>query len=345
MKRLSLSSKTKRQAIDLPVAFVDAYLPEAPETALKVYLYLLRSAMDPSIILSLSDMADLFDVTPNKIMIALGYWEARNLIALSYDGDELADIVLLPVPEAQETPVRPQKEEAAELKVPLQAESGMKTQDAPLPFDTDALLRDEAFLNLLSLAEYYMKKPLSSAMRDALAFSYLQLDKRADFTEYLIEYCIENKHTNPNYLRTVASGWAADGFRSVDELKKSNADRNKDVYGIMNALGLKNREPAGIELDFIRQWTTDFDLPVIIEACNRTISAVHQPDFRYVNAILERWKYASVREVSDIDRLDSAHRERKKDAPQKGAQKGNAFRNFDERNTDYDALFSDKKEG
>lgn len=53
MKKLNLHSKAACAFVEIPVDFIDAYLPEAPEEALKVYLYLLRSSLDSSIILSL----------------------------------------------------------------------------------------------------------------------------------------------------------------------------------------------------------------------------------------------------------------------------------------------------
>ena len=45
-----------------------------------------------------------------------------------------------------------------------------------------------------------------------------------------------------------------------------------------------------------------FDLPIIIEACNRGI-AQHPNDvtFAYVNGILKRWKKQGVKSIDDIE--------------------------------------------
>ena len=37
-----------------------------------------------------------------------------------------------------------------------------------------------------------------------------------------------------------------------------------------------------------------FDTDMIIEACNRTIKAIHQPSFEYADTILANWKNSNV---------------------------------------------------
>ena len=89
MKKLNLRTKTQRQYLEIPVDFIDEYMPQAPEGALKVYLYLVRCAMDPTILLSLSDMADLFDITQKTVVRALTYWEECGLLSLEYEEEDL----------------------------------------------------------------------------------------------------------------------------------------------------------------------------------------------------------------------------------------------------------------
>ena len=48
MKKLTLKTQNSGGFVELPVEFIDSYLAEAGGTALKVYLYLLRCAKDPS---------------------------------------------------------------------------------------------------------------------------------------------------------------------------------------------------------------------------------------------------------------------------------------------------------
>ena len=337
MKKLNLRSKSINHFVEIPVDFIDTYLPEVPEEALKVYLYLLWAAMDPSIILSLQDMADLFDVTPKKIVQALCYWESYNVLALESVDGEITDITILPV--------NPKK--ADEIKVSASAKPvtepeniGVRTAvqepEKTMPFDVDTLDFDPIYSDLLSLAEYYLRKPLAAKLRDAIGMSYLILGKREDLTEYLIEYCIGSSHYSPNYMEAVARGWAEKGLTTMEEVQAETASRNRTVYTIMNAFGLRNREPAGVEQEYIDTWTKNFDISLIVEACNRTMSTLHSPDFKYANAILERWKAAGIFTKEGIEEQDRKHAENKeKRAPE---VKKNAFHNYTERQTNYDEL-------
>ena len=357
MKKLTLKTQNSGAYVELPVEFIDSYLAEAGGTALKVYLYLLRCLRDPSVILSLGDMADLFDVTPNKVLQALLYWQQLGLLKVSFDDGEASGITILPLPGKKaahavpvqdeedaredsafgtEAPEAPARRTAAGTRGPAEGRTASpKPASESLIVDQDALMADECFSSLLQLAEFYLKKPLSAAMREAMAYAYVALGKREDLTEYLLEYCIGRDKANPHYLRSVASAWAKEGYETLDELKEANQSRNSVVYGVLTALGIRNRAPVKSETEFIERWTSDFDLPVVLEAANRTMSRLHAPDFNYVNAILERWKSAGVTTVADIEKLDSTSRRKEGAAPRK---KAGSFRNFDERDVNYDEL-------
>ena len=346
MKKLLLKSRNSGGFVQLPVGFIDSYLAEAGGTALKVYLYLVRCLQDPSVSLSLSDMADLFDVTPNKVLQALLYWQQLGLLQVSFEDGEATGVTLLPLPEKKRSAKSlPEDEEAEEFlkqekrpQFPEEAPVRKVPQKKALPtegvIDQDELMADESFTSLLQLAEFYLKKPLSAAMRDAMAYAYTALGRREDMTEYLLEYCISRDHANPHYLRSVAAAWAKEGYESLDELQEANQARNSVVYGVLAALGIRNRAPVKSETDYIERWTSDFDLPVVLEAANRTMARLHSPDFNYVNAILERWKESGVSSVEDIEKLDSGAK-KPGPAPRK---KAGSFRNYDERDVNYDEL-------
>ncbi len=334
MKKLILKSRNFDGFVQLPVEFIDSYLAEAGGTALKVYLYLLRCIQDPTVVLSLSDMADLFDVTPNKVLQALLYWQRLGLLQVSFDDGEATGITLLPLPEKKHgAQVLPKEEVPAVPASPVPAKKPALKEPV---VDQDELMADESFTSLLQLAEFYLKKPLSAAMRDAMAYAYTALGRREEMAEYLLEYCISRDHANPHYLRSVAEAWAKEGYETLDELKEANQARNSVVYGVMSALGIRNRAPVKSETEYIERWTSDFDLPVVLEAANRTMQRLHSPDFNYVNAILDRWKESGVTSLEDIEKLDAApQRGRSASSPRKNA---GSFKNFTERDVNYDEL-------
>ena len=97
----------------------------------------------------------------------------------------------------------------------------------------------------------------------------------------------------------------------------------------------------------------------MLEACSRTITAIHNPSFQYADKILAEWSKAGVKRMEDIEALDArrfaysqeqiqakerrlhtyaaaGQAARQEVSGRKGAP--NQFHNFKQRDTDYDAL-------
>ena len=129
----------------------------------------------------------------------------------------------------------------------------------------------------------------------------------------------------------------------------------------MRAFGLNDRNPGDLEREFMDRWfrTYGFTREIVIEACNRTLSATHSPSFQYADKILEGWKKAGVRTTEEIKKLDEQYADRvkggdfkngkkpsadnagggyKQTSPSKGRNGQNQFQNFPQREIDYDAL-------
>ena len=336
MKKLTLHTKNDLTYITVPVDFIDLYMPEASSTALKVYLYLLRASSDPSILLSIQDITDLFDVTQNKVVQALRYWEDCGLLSLEEKDGEITDITLLPVAGQKVSAVVSVPENEEEEAAPLQPAASPEEKAAPV-LDIASLYADDGFTEILGLAECYTKKALSPAQQNALASCYLLLEKKPDVVEYLIENCIDNGHSSFHYMEAVAKRWHEEGLLTIDAIKSASAFRNEAVYKTLKALGIK-RDPVASEETMILGWAKQFDLPIILEACGRTMQNLHMADFKYVNGILNRWKEAGVHSLQDIAELDVQHEDRKKAEKNRPAVSG--FKNSESRGTDYDKLFS-----
>jgi len=81
-------------------------------------------------------------------------------------------------------------------------------------------------------------------------------------------------------------------------------------------------------------------MELILEACSRTISTIHQPSFPYADYILQRWKTKNVTCIDDLKSIDEEHSKRAKTTAQTSAPK-NSFGNFNQRTYDYEALERD----
>lgn len=326
--------------------FIDKYMAKANGEYVKVYLLLLRHINKPDSSLSISQMADCLENTEGDIIRALKYWEKAGLLTLQNDSDgniigidfghgkpaeetaassEVAPVVsVTPVVPATPLPVNPIKEE--------------------VPKEKAAHSRKE-LKQLLFIAEQYLGKTLTRTDVDAITYFYDTLGFSADLIEYLIEYCVENGHKSMHYIQKVALSWSDAHITTVEQARNSSALYNRTCYSILNAFGIKGRGPATSELEYIKKWTEQdgFDLEIILEACSRTVLAIHQPSFEYADRILQNWLAKKVRNLNDIRILDSAFElskaEKKKPVvkpfPQQTPSK---FRNFEERSYDMDAL-------
>ena len=195
---------------------------------------------------------------------------------------------------------------------------------------------------------------LSVTEIDTITYFYETLNMSADLIEYLIEYCVENNHKSIHYIKKVALSWHEQNITTVAQAKANSVQYNKNCYLVLNAFGIKGRAPAASEIEFIKRWNEEycFSSDIILEACNRTMNAIHKPDFNYTESILKRWSDKGVHSLKDISALDAAHlkareeQEKKKAAgsvqrkttANKAAKSGNKFNNFDSRSYDMDDL-------
>ena len=272
-------------------------------------------------------------------MRGLNYWEKKGLLKLSFDSSHtLADISLLdmvPAPKHAETA-------AAASSLPKASVPALKKNDISL------LANDDAFQELLFLAQKYWGKLLKSAEADILGYWYQMFDCSYDIVEYLIEYCVEQKKTSMKYFESVAMAWHEQGLRSLAEIREFSAFRTKAVYSIMKAFGIHDRAPGTKEINYIKRWTQELNFPLelILSACEKTLSATHQPSFEYTESILTAWKKAEVKTLANVEQIDMEHRRKalKKTgepaAKHSSSKNVNSFHNFEQRNTNYDELIA-----
>lgn len=335
----------------VPDFFVDNYMPEADGEYVKIYLYLLRCLKSGTQELSVSLIADKFDHTENYICRALRYWEKMKLLQLEYDSaDQLTGVRMLEAP--QESPDNREKAEPPAKE----ASSGH------IPAD---LLSPQEAQQLLFICEQYLGKTLSSRevaqildLHDSLGFS-------AELIEYLVEYCVSGGHKSIHYIEGTARGWCQDGIRTVSQARQQTTTYNRAYYKILKAFGISSRNPVEVETAFMNKWlkTWGFSLELILEACSRTMAAIHQPSFEYADKILSEWKKQNIASPAGLEQADRNRQAARQAAqasknpqgpqgsqtPQDGREKESAsaarrassqnrFHNFRERDYDFEKL-------
>ena len=337
-RTLTLKNRFQGNTTIVENDFIDNYLAKANGEYVKVYLVLLRHLNGNTGGLSICGLADCLECTEKDILRAFKYWSKVGLLNIDYD--EAGNICGLAVgnsdsstkteTQAVITPISVKKEEPVKPAASVQR----KTKKTVSP-------NQEELRQLYFMAEQYMGKPLTASEIKKINYFFDSLDFSIDLIEYLIEYCVENGHRNMKYIETVALAWSDAGIQTTEAAKMNTTLYTKNVYSILNAFGIKGRSAAPAEITYIKKWSDEygFSLDIILEACNRTITNTHKADFKYADTILSNWLMKDVHHLTDITRLDHAHRQKQGTKNTiKTVAAGNRFNNFEGRSYDITSL-------
>ncbi len=357
MKCLTLKADNRMDYTTVSNIFIDNYMPQANGEFVKIYLYLLRCMSEPDMDISISSIADRFDHTEKDVIRALRYFAGKGLISIEYgEDDELSAVTFLPI-SSEFTVIKKNvasagPDTATPHTVIRTDEDVYKTEEpdtlpAKPPYSAARLKKlsqNDELRQLLYIAQKYLGKTLTSTETNTILYLYDTLKLSSELIEYLIEYCVNNNHKSMRYIEKVALSWNAEGIDTIEKAKENAMQYNTNTFSVMKAFGISGRNPAEAEKKLINKWYNDycFDNDIILEACNRTIKAIHAPSFEYADSILTSWKKNHVTKLSDIALLDET-------APPKPmkifnntkhttAAKNNKFNDFPQHTYDFDLL-------
>lgn len=321
--------------------FIDRYMASANGEYVKVYLYILRHEREQ---LELNTIADALNHTEADVRRALHYWEQLGVLQLGR-GTAAGRRGGAPAETAASRMEAGQTGAAAAPGISLAGGSGAggsRPRPTYSPEQVNRLNGDEDFSQLLYIAQKYMNKIFTQRECEVFAYLYDGLRMTADLLEYLVEYCVQGGHGSIRYIETVALSWHEKGIKTAQEAREYTASFTKDSFAVMRAFGLTDRKPGDAEKEMIERWFNGygFGRELVVEACNRTMDAIHSPSFRYADTILDGWRKAGVRSIKDVAVLDE--KRRKQRTGQTSRKPANQFHNFEQRNTDYDSMVLDQ---
>ena len=325
MRTLTLRNRFQDNSTIVENDFIDNYMVKANGEYVKVYLLLLRHLNVHNTSLTISKLADYLECTEKDIIRALNHWSNEGLLKIDYD--ESGTICGLTLG----------KGSAVATKVTSKVSSNQTPSEEPARKQSD-------LKQLYFVAEQYLGKTLSVTDIHKINYFFDSLHFSTDLIEYLIEYCVENGHKNMHYIESVALAWSDAKITSVTEAKTNSALYNKNCFAVLKAFGIKGRNPAPIEVGYIKKWIDEygFTLDIIIEACNRTIANTAKPDFKYADSILKNWASHNVHHLSDISNLDLAYQQeknaKKRSSFKPSTASNNRFNNFEGRSYDMNSL-------
>ena len=370
MGNLTLTTKNNYGYTAISNIFISSFVPEANGEFVKVYLYLLHLISTGNSNISISLLADTFNQTEADIMRALRYWDKLNVISLTFAGnnDSLSNITINDFSSDNSAASTTKADfnnttfpEAAKLASPAAiaptvpaapsyniSEGPKHVEPSSMQYSAEKISElnsDENFSMLLYVIESYLGRPLSIKETNAIVYFYDSLDFSIELIDYLFEYCVEHNKKSINYIEKVALSWASKNIHTIAEAKEETSNHTDYVYQIMKAFGLSNREPAQHEKAMIAKWadTYCFDTDMIIEACNRTIKAIHQPSFEYADTILANWKNSNVSSLEDVKKADAAYAAGNNIKPKQTASSkpaNNRFNNFQQRDKKSDDWYN-----
>lgn len=308
--------------------FIDRYMVSANGEYVKVYLYILRHQ---GRVEDVRQIADALDHTEADVKRALGYWIKQGVLTEES-------------PKAVRGPGAAKEETAAAQSAAVQsAAASGKERKTYTPEQVSRLAGQEDFTQLLYISQKYMNKVFTPRECEVFAYLYDGLHMPPELLEYLVEYCVQGGHYSIRYLESVALNWHEKGIVNVAMAREYTSTFSKEGFAVMRAFGISDRRPGEGEQELIRKWYKEFGFTneIVMEACSRTLKAIHKPSFSYADKILSDWKRGGVRVLADIGRLDEKRdRDGKKGSVPAAAVKParNQFHNFEQRSTDYDAV-------
>lgn len=331
----------------VPNEFIDNYMARANGEYVKVYLYILRNKGEAD---SVAAIADALNHTEADVRRALVYWEQEGVLELG--DNRQTGLSSSAVTAAGKIADRKPEESKAKEKVSAEGAENRpslpsldQSRKGPFGADLNGLAGNEEFSQLLYIAQKYLNRTFTPTDCDVFAYLYGQLHMPAELLEYLVESCAQNGHTSIRYIEKVGLSWHERGFKTAEEAKTQSMGYKKDIFAVMRAFGLSGRNPADREIDLMDKWfgAFGFTREIVVEACSRTMAAIHKPSFQYADTILTEWSRAGVRTMKDVENVTRLRREKKAREGKSGGQTekrktANRFHNLEEHGYNYDEM-------
>ena len=303
----------------VPNFFIDSCMMQANGEYIKTYLFLLKSFYAGNTDLTVSDIADCLEQTDRDIIRALKYWEKNNVIRTEIDDTGLITRV--------DFSNRQEKTHATQVKI------------ISPTFSKDS----DEFRELVLSAERYFGRTLRATDVNILLNMVNELHFSCDLIDYLLCYAVEKDKKSMRYVEATGIAWLDQGITSPADAKEYLKTNNDVVSCVMKSFGLQKRCPATQEMDYITKWRDiyGFDTDIIIEACNRTMSALSNPSFQYADKILSNWHDKGIKNFDDIKKLDDEFSSSLKPASsskKKTDKPLTKFHNFEQRDIDFDDI-------
>ena len=240
--------------------FISELVPDAPENAVRVYLYgLMLAGGAVSSPVSISDALKLSDA---QVAEAFRYWEKCGIVRI-IDGSLLSvEYLNLSASLPDKRPVDNENAHYSKLVHRLQAVLGTRNMSGA------------------ELQKIYDWVEIFGFEDDAALL--------------IVQHCIEKKgaRVHINYMDSVAKRLVSEGRTTADSVAESFSMENDLASGAAAILKRwrNSRLPTEDELELYKKWTTQWGFSdEAIEIACRDVVAIDKPNFKYLDAILGKY--------------------------------------------------------
>lgn len=309
--------------VAVPRCIADDYMRLAPESALKVILFLLshRGAGDGDIKKSLRLTDDAFEE-------AVIYWQRLGVLGgegAPGKGEAVVNTVSSPLtvekpPEkiVSET-VTPEERPVVKVAAPIKP----NTSRAMTPREiADRVTSTPEIASMFQMAESSLQHILNHTEQRSLIWIHDYLGLPPAVILMLLEYCKEKDKTHVRYMEQVAMAWqekdidtveAAD--REIELLKQRSSIKGQ----VMTAFGIQNRKLTTNEENFILDWVEKrISIELITYAYDKSVDLINKVSFPYINKILSDWRAKGFQNVEQVMSGEAESKTKRRQSEKKG---------------------------
>lgn len=261
--------------IAVPADVVDNHLASASGLYVKVLLAVLRANHADT-----AKIAAQLSVPETDVKEAIGYWIRSGIFQ---EDDKAKHSMASTAP--QEVVVSAHSLSPAEIQDRVE-----KNQDVRF---------------LFSMAESIFGNLLTSTQQRGLLYIHETLGLPVDVIVMALQYCVSIGKGNFAYIQKLCAGWADQKINThakAEEYIRLQTQRHSREQQVRERFGLRDRALSAQQSRMVQSWFDDlgYDIDMIGEAYERTLNAINQLSFPYMNTILKSWYEKGIHTPQEI---------------------------------------------
>lgn len=254
--------------------FINNFLPDAPDLAVKVYLMgLSKCANSSAPDNNLSNFANVLNVSEQDILQAFNYWQEQGVVQV---------INVNPI-EVRFMPLNASLGNIKKYKIGKYTDFNIQVQE----------ILNKRMLTPTEFSEYYNVIEKYHIEPEALVM--------------IIKYCADLKGENVShpYITTVAKNWEKEGVHTCEDVENKITELgvlDDKVMLILNALGTKRKVQLE-DVQMLNHWLNelDFELNTIVYVAKFCNLKKVKADMNYLNNLLAKYYEMKLMSASEIE--------------------------------------------